>query len=736
MKGALRRSSYSNDIQMGVDARSREEYEQQGGLLTSTDENDSSVRFEEVRRAERAFENGDPLPPADLRRLLELADPRAKYRLDCINCPGYDCDLSTPLTIAARNGFTDLVERLIPVSDIDGLPSEYDFCRLPLFAAVSRGHVECVKILLAWGDGSEDSHSPRIAVQGPCSPVPPLVARAATNIEMLRVLLPFCDPKLVNFDHGFFDANLRGGTALMRAAACAHFEAIEMLLPVSDPNATGSNGMTALMFAIGSSDRGFGRLVGSILPNSEGWQEYADGEDRPRSEPDSDHSARALRCIDFLRGASDLSIKDNEGCDALLIATKAARADRVAALLPFMKPDSRDRFGRDGLMLAAMTGNVDCLNLWLPLCDPLAVDARQGTPEANREMFGEPCQRTALHFTAERGSLDCVKALLAAGADPNAIDSRGATPALLAAHVHSVECLKLLMGELPLGKKGAAVIAKRDAALRAARQSGAAGSDSNPLSDDAIEQAKLASRERRAKALLARRQDKALARFRAWGLVYAMKIERPMVSHRPANPKEADSARLRCVRLLLPHCDTGTPARYGYTPLILAVGWQLRSEAELLLRVADPNIADREGETPLVVAVNRVYEASRKGRRAALAIATLVLAKANPDKPNALGATALMTAARNAGADPSPPNMEMLECLLAASDVGLRDEEGRSALDYALEAQEQGDPASMAIERIGQAMADREKAELSKAVAAPEGDEANHATPRRRSRSL
>jgi len=53
--------------------------------------------------------------------------------------------------------------------------------------------------------------------------------------------------------------------------------------------------------------------------------------------------------------------------------------------------------------------------------------------------------RTPLHLAASQGRLDCVKSLLAAGADKAARSSRGATPLICAAKRGNIECAKLLL---------------------------------------------------------------------------------------------------------------------------------------------------------------------------------------------------------------------------------------------------------------------------------------------------
>ncbi|VDP42628.1 unnamed protein product [Soboliphyme baturini] len=92
------------------------------------------------------------------------------------------------------------------------------------------------------------------------------------------------------------------------------------------------------------------------------------------------------------------------------------------------------------LHLAALLGNVDCLNLLL----------HAGSDIKAKDVMGE----TALHKAARCGNVECLRMLIGCGSDLSVANERGQTPADVAESCGHVECGTYLRQALTLQRKG------------------------------------------------------------------------------------------------------------------------------------------------------------------------------------------------------------------------------------------------------------------------------------------
>lgn len=139
----------------------------------------------------------------------------------------------------------------------------------------------------------------------------------------------------------------------------------------------------------------------------------------------------------------DTSATNNTGMTALMLAVSNNKDDATLALLGLQdkSPKTRDKDGSTMLMLAACDGKDALVQAYLnhPHIDDQDVNARDQTGIS------------ALHLAAGNGHTSTVKILLASkriamGADGiNAITNRGSSPLMAAAQGGSVEMVKLLL---------------------------------------------------------------------------------------------------------------------------------------------------------------------------------------------------------------------------------------------------------------------------------------------------
>jgi ankyrin repeat protein len=141
----------------------------------------------------------------------------------------------------------------------------------------------------------------------------------------------------------------------------------------------------------------------------------------------------------LLRAGADVESANAEGQTSLMAVARTGRTDAAALLLKHgAKVDARERWGgQTALMWAAAQGNADMVRLLLKhRADP---NARATVREWPRRVTAEPRPKdmnrgglTALLYAAREDCRACALALLRGGADVDMADPDGVTPLILA----------------------------------------------------------------------------------------------------------------------------------------------------------------------------------------------------------------------------------------------------------------------------------------------------------------
>jgi ankyrin repeat protein len=347
----------------------------------------------------------------------------------------------------------------------------------------------------------------------------------------------------------------------------------------------------------------------------------------------------------------------------------------------------------------------------MPSPSKTAENAKPGASAQERQLRGERLLRAA-----SRGDTREAARLLAAGADPRAVDERGKTALMLSAEAQSLECLRLL---LPVSDAGAVDETGRSALSLVAQTKGEA-----------------------ALACVAFLAPKSPLETRAVGGLT------PLHEAAIAGAKNAVAALLRA------GADPKARSDSGETPLMLAAR-RSGSLALDLVPVSDLLAVNAEGLDALaaaaqagcpgaVAALAPLCDPERRGKdgRTALmraASATSVscvkalLPFANPKAADPQGRTALMIAALQG-------RPLAVEALAPVSDAWAKDPSGKTALDLAQEAQaaspfatSETDARSQAMDALRRAMAAQERDALAAAAVQPDSPcaEAPFPIPRR-----
>ena len=380
-------------------------------------------------------------------------------------------DGATALHWAAHWGTTDLAERLLSAGALVDVSNELGIT--PISIACRNGSEAMVDLLLKAKADAKGSEPSGETVLMSC-------ARTGSLGAVKQLLAAGAEPNSFEVDSG--------QTALMWAAAGGHWEIVDLLIGAgADVNASSSGKFTPLMFAARTGDlKSAGLLLDggaevnvatedglSPLLIASASLDAITGSDYRLVIEESQHESLGALLLD--RGA-DVTQSDQYGMTALHYAVEMNKPSLLRALLkrdadpnaqltqglPFRRGDYVGREAYDGaspFWLAARLGNVEMMRELLDAgADPELRQAWGVTPTmvaagvtqtdsriANEEKLIQALEllvleiktdihsvdrsgQTAVHGAANVSGNEIIKFLVAEGADPEAVDSRGRTP--------------------------------------------------------------------------------------------------------------------------------------------------------------------------------------------------------------------------------------------------------------------------------------------------------------------
>ena len=380
-------------------------------------------------------------------------------------------DGATALHWAAHWGTTDLAERLLSAGALVDASNELGIT--PISIACRNGSEAMVDLLLKAKADAKGSEPSGETVLMSC-------ARTGSLGAVEQLLAAGAEPNSFEVDSG--------QTALMWAAAGGHWEIVDLLIGAgADVNASSSGKFTPLMFAARTGDLKSAELLLdagaevnaatedglSPLLIASASLDAITGSDYRLVVEESQHESLGALLLD--RGA-DVTQSDQYGMTALHYAVEMNKPSLLRALLkrdadpnaqltqglPFRRGDYVGREAYDGaspFWLAARLGNVEMMRELLDAgADPELRQAWGVTPTmvaagvtqtdsriANEEKLIQALEllvleiktdihsvdrsgQTAVHGAANVSGNEIIKYLVAEGADPEAVDSRGRTP--------------------------------------------------------------------------------------------------------------------------------------------------------------------------------------------------------------------------------------------------------------------------------------------------------------------
>ncbi|KAH7310535.1 ankyrin repeat-containing domain protein [Stachybotrys elegans] len=250
-----------------------------------------------------------------------------------------DCDGNTAMMVAARYGHEDLLSYLLSIPSIK---TDHDSTVSwpPLLWAVRYGHLGCVKLLL---DRVDRNYRDDSGVNAAC------IAAGNGHLDLLKELLKWSDVELDS------DPETNCPSALEVAMKIYQWEAVMLLIPLSDCNSKWHDGSMALHYSVAMRRLDAVRLLLA--------QNNVDVNARDRKGSTLLHvltssSEQAdIDLLNTLEGAGiDVNIQDNKGHTALItLATTGCNMLLANYLLSRQDTDLtlKDERGNTVLLLAA-----------------------------------------------------------------------------------------------------------------------------------------------------------------------------------------------------------------------------------------------------------------------------------------------------------------------------------------------------------------------------------------------
>lgn len=242
-------------------------------------------------------------------------------------------------------------------------------------------------------------------------------------------------------------AALAGGTLPELVERNERAAALELLANGADVNERSADGTTALHWAV---HRGDLALVEALLARGADANARNDYDSTPLSEAAIEGDAAIVKAL--VDAGADVDAANGEGQTALMVVARTGRVDSARLLLERgANPNAREAWGgQTALMWAASERQPAMIRVLVE--HGAEVDARGREHVWQRKVTAEPRIKmlqkggfTPLLYAAREGCGECVKALVAGGADIDLGDPDGMTPLVLALYNRNFDTAGVLI---------------------------------------------------------------------------------------------------------------------------------------------------------------------------------------------------------------------------------------------------------------------------------------------------
>jgi ankyrin repeat protein len=231
--------------------------------------------------------------------------------------------------------------------------------------------------------------------------------------------------------------------------------ALALLARGADPNTPGPDGTTAIMWAAAHDDLELVRALVAAKANVSLKNQFGT---TAITEAAIIGSAQVLDAL--LKAGADVNTRNPEGETPLMAAARSGKVDAAKRLLEAGADiNATESFGgQSALMWAAAQGQGEMVKLLA--ANGADLNARGVVRQWERKVITEPRPKdmnkggfTPLLYAAREGCVDCIRHLLAAGADPDLEDPERITPLVMAImNLHFEAAAELIRGGADVDK--------------------------------------------------------------------------------------------------------------------------------------------------------------------------------------------------------------------------------------------------------------------------------------------